>query len=308
MGFLDRFKSDGPRPPDALTYEIVARLRVLGATESVEPVDADTVRVTWHGGPDQSVELGELRPTWKRSSGFDRIQLLDDFVEGVRSGGAAGSSPAPDDEVAPPPVADEPVPVPIEEVFDSGGARLRPTLLRALRPAGTADEDAVVWPFGDGAQIVALDIAAGTEITRADVDRLDVSAGEVEAAALKNLEALDPAPEPIGDGMRAWVPTTPAGLKSSWLLAPHRLLEACGLSSAIGFAPLPDELVVIDPADEGLVGAIATSTMRILEEQPGTLVAAPLEITRDAVDVWDPPADHPAAAVVAEMKERFGAG
>ena len=306
MGFLDRFKSEGPRPPDALTYEIVARLRVLAASETVEPVDADTVRVTWHGRPEQTVELGELRPTWKRSSGFDRIQLLDDFVEGVTAGGGGGSSSEPGAASAPAPPVDEPVPVPIEELFDSEWARLRPSLMLALRATGTSDEDAVVWPFGDGAQIVALDIGAGTEITRADLDRLDVSDREVEAAALRNLEALDPAPEPIGDGVRAWVPTTPAGLKSSWLLAPHRLLEACGLPSAIGFAPLPDELVVIDPADDDLVRSIATSTLRILEEQPGTLVAAPLEITREAVDVWDPPADHPAAAVVAEMKERFG--
>ena len=307
MGFLDRFKSDGPRPPDALTYEVVARLRVLAASESVEPVDADTVRVTWHGRPEQNVELGDLRPTWKRSSGFDRIQLLDDFVEGVTSGSGVASS-EPEEDAPPAPTVDAPAPVPIEELFDSEWARLRPSLLLALRPAGTSGEDAVVWPFGDGAQIVALDIAAGADITRADIERLDVSEREVEAAALKNLEALDPAPEPIGDGMRAWVPTTPAGLKSSWLLAPHRLLEACGLSSAIGFAPLPDELVVIDPADDGLVSSIAASTLRILDEQPGRLVAAPLEITREAVDVWDPPDDHPAAAVVAEMKERFGAG
>ena len=45
MGLLDRFKK--APGPDAMTWEAVARLRVVPGVVGAEPVDADTVQIAW---------------------------------------------------------------------------------------------------------------------------------------------------------------------------------------------------------------------------------------------------------------------
>ena len=303
MGFLDRFKSDSTPGPDALTAEVAARLRVLPSVEAVEALDADTVSVSWAGQPEPAtVLLDELRPAWKSASGFDRIALLDEFIEGLTPG-APTAAPAPATAPA----------VPAAGVGDAVPAatgstewdRLRPQLLPALRPPEAVGPDAVSWSFGDALRIVIVTAGGGLEISGADRDEVGVTDEDLDAAATANLESIDPAPEPIAPDARAWVATAPAGLQSSWLLAPRRLLERTGLTSAIAFAPLPGELVVIDPDDTELVRSIAESTLRILEEQPGRLCPLPFRMVADGVEIWEPADEHPAADAVQRTRERF---
>lgn len=289
MGFLDRFKS-GPNAPDALTVEVIARLRVLPSVEAADAVDGDTVSVTWAGRPEAAaVDLTELRPRWKTAGGFDRIQLLDDFIDALRDG------PPPSTEVA----ASAPPP-------DEGGwAAHRSVVLPVLTRIGPESRAAVTWPVGAVLHAVVNGPDRSTPVSMGDLERWGVRTDEVRAAAVANLEAVDPRPDPISPGARAWFPTGPEGLQSSWLVAPARLLAGTGLTSAIAFVPVVSELVVIDPADEALVQSIAASTNRIVAEQTLPLCPLPFVLSAVGAEPWDPPAGHPAAPDVAEARERF---
>lgn len=291
MGFLDRFKS-GTSAPDALTVEVVARLRVLPAVESADAVDGDTVSVAWtgHAGP-ATVDLTELRPRWKAAGGFDRIQLLDDFIDALRDG------PPPSTEVA--------APAPVPDADDGGWAGNRDLVLPVLTRIDPESRAAVTWPVGGVLHAVVNGADRSTPVSAGDLERWGVGPDEVRAAAVANLETVDPRPDPISPGARAWVPTGPDGLQSSWLVAPGRLLAGTGLTSAIAFVPVVSELVVIDPTDESLVQSIAASTNRIVAEQALPLCPLPFVLSAAGAEPWDPPAGHPAAADVAAARERF---
>jgi hypothetical protein len=302
MGFLDRFKS-GPSAPDALTVEVVARLRVLPTVDAADAVDGDTVRVDWAGRAEPAtVDLAELRPRWKEAGGFDRIQLLDDFIDALRDGppapAVAPSAPPATPEVA----AHRPGPATTD---DGGWAAHRSVVLPVLTRIDPESRAAVTWPVAGVLHAVVNGADRSTPVSAGDLERWGVGADEVRAAAVANLEAVDPRPEPISPGARAWVPTGPDGLQSSWLVAPAHLLAGTGLTSAIAFVPVVSELVVIDRTDEALVQSIAASTNRIVAEQALPLCPLPFVLSPTGAEPWEPPAGHPAAADVAEARERF---
>jgi hypothetical protein len=286
MGFLDRLKG-GQGGPDVLTTEIVARLRAMPTVDSAEARDADGVVVRWTGhDADQVVDLGELRPRWRQASGFDRIELVDGFLEQLGPGAAAPSDPAPDAG----PVG--------------GWDQLRAGVRPVLRRSGDRDLD-VCWAVGAG--VAATVVLDGRPVTTPDCDGWGVGELDVRAAAVANLRALDPAPEPVGPGARAWVATAPAGTQAAWLVAPGPLLDAIGLVEGVAFAPLPGELVVVDPADIDLLRSILASTEQIVAEQAEPLTAVPFVLTAAGARPWEPAADHPLADEVAAVRRRSGA-
>src|SRR3546814_12213706 len=75
MGLLDRFKK--APGPDALTWEAVARLRVIPGVAGAEAVDADTVEVAWPDNPYTSTRThATARDGWSKSSGFARKEIM----------------------------------------------------------------------------------------------------------------------------------------------------------------------------------------------------------------------------------------
>lgn len=293
MGFLDRFTKD-TSTPDAFTIEIAARIRALAGVNHVETIDADTVAVTWTGRtePDH-IDIGGTRPAWKQVKGFDRIELVDEFIAGLGPGDAPTTIPGP----AIPGIAEP-----------AGGARWAAAsldVLPLLRRTMTDADGLVTWPVTELLEATATGTDHSVPITMAQCDEWGITAAQVRTAATDNLAALDPAPDAIGDGMRAWVPTAPDGQQSSWLTAPTRLLERLGLTTGIAIAPLVGELVVVDPDDDDLVVAIIDNTLTIIEDTSDTLCPVPFLVSSDRVDIWEPAAGHPAADLVHRTHRLF---
>ena len=297
VGFLDRFAKT-PDAPDAFLKEVLARLRARPDVASVEAVDADTVAIGWRDRPgSEEVTVGALRGPWKQASGFYRIELLDDFMADLAPGApSTGDAPLgvePESHVdaeVHPEVHPDPH-LPGEDDWVSAA----PGLVAAVRRAGI-DDGAVTWPVGDLLDGVAVSAADGSAVTDTDCGRWGVSPFDVQAVAIENLSVVDPAPDPVGPDARAWVATEPAGRQAGWLAAPGRLLERCGVTTAIVLAPLPGELVVVDPADAELVRSILTSTLQIVAAETEILCPVPFLVTADEVVAWAPGAGDPAAA------------
>lgn len=292
MGFLDRFSKD-TSTPDAFTIEIAARIRALAGVSHVDTIDADTVAVTWTGRsePDE-IAIGDPRPAWKQSKGFDRIELVDEFI--------AGLAPSDTGTIIPGTTIFPGTTIPgIAE--PAGGARwaaARLDVLPLLQRTMTDDDEPITWPVTELLEATATGADHSVPITQAQCDEWGITAGDVRAAATDNLAAVDPAPDEIGAGMRAWVPTAPEGHQSSWLTAPAPLLQRLGLTAGIAIAPLVGELVVVDPDDEDLVVAVLDNTLTIIEDKPDTLCPVPFLVSGDRVEIWEPVAGHPAAQLV----------
>lgn len=330
MGLFDRFKKDTAGAPDALTREALVRVRAVPGVEAVEPVDADTLSVTWTGTDEPArLSLADLREPWTSASGFDRIELMDDFVRTVAppTGAPADAfpdpapaGPAPDEAPAATTVGDgapeaDPTPAggpgPTAAPAEQPGARwaeVSPRLQPVIGRPGVADDDIVCWPVGDVLEAtVVVDGGPGSlPVGRAELAEWGVDAGSVRRAAEANQAALDPSLDPIGPGEPAWVPTRPAGHLASWLCAPDRLLAAAGLDDAVVLVPLATELVVVDPAATALVESILSSTRTIVEQESRTLWPAPLLVRPGSVTPWVPATDHPCAGLVEEMRALAG--
>jgi hypothetical protein len=296
VGFLDRFKGGGTAGPDALTAEIAARLRALPTVDSAEGSTADEITVRWTGREgDHTVDLADLRPRWKQTSGFERIELVDHFVESLSPGeDATTRSPTPAAGPTPDPIPDGP----------AGWEQLRSRVLPALRPAG-GGPDCVSWSVGGAVE--ATVVADGSPVAPGDCEQWGVGEVDVRAAATANLREIDPAPQPVGPGARAWVATAPPGGQAAWLTAPARLLDAVGLAEGVAFVPVAGELVVVDPADTGLLGTILSSTEQIVAEQAEPLTPLPFLLTPTGAMPWIPPEGHPLAAEVEAVRRRAGA-
>lgn len=308
MGFLDRFSKDSPAPPDAFTIEVVARIRALPNVAGAEPIDADTVSVTWSGWSEpEAVDIGGPRQPWKAAKGFDRIEVVDDFIAGLAPGQFPPVTPESESEPNQPSADPEPQPAapaaepagsePITE-WSQVAAQLVPVLRRA-RPA----DSTATWPVGDLLEATAIWAGGATPITTEQCATWGVGLDDVRAAAVANLLAIDPAPDEVAPGTRAWVPTSPDGLQSSWLAAPRRLLDDVGLARAIVLVPLRGELVVVDPADTDLVASILANTITILETQTGVLCPVPFLVEGDEVRSWMPDPDHPASGLVRQTRD-----
>lgn len=288
MGLLDRFKKEPG--PDALTWEATARARATPGVASAEPVDADTVEVRWAEHPGSTaLSLAEVRPEWTKASGFARIELMDQVIAGLAppAGAPAGERP-----VAEPPA---------DAAAATGGwARERERIEVVLGRPGEG-HGAVRWPIAGGA-VEARAALDGGDVTAADLERWDVGADEVRSAAVERLLGTDPALDPIGPGQPAWVPTSPVAPPPAWLAAPGRLLAACGRDQVVALAPLPSELVLIDPGATDLLASVLSSTAGIVAEADEVLLAAPLLVSAEAVEPWSPPADHPCAGLVAQLR------
>lgn len=295
-----------------MTWEAVARLRVVADVVGTEVLDADTVRIRWAGtSRATTLSLTAAREEWARSSGFHRIEVMDALIATVgppsepgdgsdddRS--APGSSSA---EVArratdPEPGASAEAEAETGTRWDSVRDRLHVVVDRpGEHPGG------ICWPIAGVLEAhVELDRSASGAVTPADAASWAVDPGDVRAAALTNLAAIGPDLDPIGPGQPAWVPTTPRAHPPAWLAAPERLLEACDLPAAIVLAPMPSELVVVDPAAEALLGSILASTAAMVAGASRLLCPAPLLATPDGVAPWQPPPEHPCAGAVADLR------
>lgn len=313
MGFLDRFKKEqAAAAPDALTREAAARVRAVPGVVAVEAVDADTLSVTWSGLEEAApLSLAGIRDRWSAARGFDRIEVMDEFVAGVAPPVAGPSTPPPPPEshtsesAAEPPAAGTGPTEPAAPETDAAAAweAARPRLRPVVGRPGAPDADTVHWTVGGVLEAtVVLDDPVALPVGRAELLEWGVDDATVRAAAEQNLASTDPGLDPIGPDAPAWVPTRPDGHLAGWLCAPHRLLEAAGLDEAVVLAPLPSELVVVDPAATDLVASVLTSTRTIVEQQTRTLWPAPFLARREGVEPWEPAADHPCAPLVEEMR------
>lgn len=304
MGLLDRFKKDSR--PDALTIEAVARARAVPGVAAAEAVDADTVAVTWVGQPGQStLSLTDVRVAWAKASGFDRIELMDELIAtlGPPVADAQPDLPAPDAtpiaEAIRTPEAGPTTPTgsPAADAWDAARPRLRVVVGRPGDHAG-----AVSWPVADVLEArVVLGGPGALPVDGHDAAGWGVDADAVRHAALANLAATDPALDAVGAGQPAWVPTEPADHPPVWLAAPDRLLAGCGLDELVALAPLPTELVVVDPRAHELLSSILTSTEQIVAAESRVLWPTPLLVTADGVTPWQPDPSHPCADQVARM-------
>lgn len=307
MGLLDRFKK--APGPDAMTWEAVARLRVVPGVAGAEAVDADTVEIAWADNPYPStLSLAAAREGWSKANGFDRIEIMDALIGAVTP--PTGPPPGTDDgfDPTPPDVSPDVQPAapsaPVEAVapgtdWDAVRARLRVVVTRPGEHPG-----ALSWPIAGVLEAhVVLDDPRARPLEAADAASWEVGPDDVRAAALANLAASDPGLDPVGPGQPAWVPTDPADHPPAWLAAPDRLLAACGLDEAVVLAPMPTELVVVDPRAHELLGSILTSTKSIVSGEGQLLWPAPLLATATGLVPWQPPADHPCAAMAAELSE-----
>ncbi len=293
MGLLDRFKSDSSSP-DALTLEVATRIKQHSDVDDVAMVDADTIAVTWSGRTTaHPLDISEIRQPWKRATGFERIDLLDNFLARLAA-----------------PVAD-PTPADTEQNSVAAADRdgrdgwdeVAPDMLPAL--AASASDDVVSWAVGGLLHATVIRRSSGAPVTRAECAAWKVRADDAVERAIANLSAIDPGLDPIAPGSRAWVPTQPAGRQSSWLTAPARLLSELGLESAIALVPVAGELVVVDPDDPALLESVLTSTLTILEHEPDRLCPMPFRVMPDYVQVWQPRADDPAHELVERATRLF---
>ncbi len=292
MGLLDRFKSDSPSP-DALTLEVATRVKQHSDVDDVAMVDADTIAVTWSGrAAPHPLDISAIRQTWKRATGFERIDLLDNFMAGLA---------APTDD--PPPTDREPVAAAADGHATNDWATAAPHLLPGLAP--TASDDLVSWTVGGLLHATVVRRSSGGPVTRSECTAWKVRTDDAVERAIANLSAIDPGLDPIAPGSRAWVPTQPDGRQSSWLAAPGRLLSELGLESGIVLTPVVGELVVVDPGDPELLNSVLTSTLTILEHEAELLCPLPFRVTPDHVQVWQPRADDPASELVERATRLF---
>ena len=304
MGLLDRFKK--APGPDAMTWEAVARLRAVAGVAGAEPVDADTVEVVWAGNPYTStLSLSAARDGWTKASGFDRIEIMDALIGAVApptgppEDAADGFDPTPPDvapDVVPTSTPEAPTPAPAT-AWDEVRGRLRVVIGRV-----GAHPDAISWPVAGVLEgRILLDDPGALPLEASDAASWEVGVDDVRDAALANLGASDPGLDPVGPGQPAWVPTAPADHPPAWLAAPDRLLAAAGLDEAVVLAPMPTELVVVDPSAHDLLASILTSTRSIVSGGSEVLWAGPLLVTGAGIAPWEPAPDHPCAALAAKL-------
>lgn len=306
VGLLDRFKK--APGPDAMTWEAVARLRAVSGVAGAEALDADTVEIAWVGNPYTStLSLAAAREGWSKANGFERIEIMDALIAAAAP--PTGPPPGTEDgfDPTPPDVAPDVEPTHATQV--TGGTvatawdEVRPHLRVVVGRAG-AHPDAISWPVAGVLEArVVLDRPGALPIEAADAASWEVGVDDVRVAALTNLASSDPALDPVGPGQPAWVPTVPADHPPVWLAVPARLLAACGLDEAVVLAPVPTELVVVDPSAHDLLSSILTSTKSIVAGDGEVLWAAPLLATADGIAPWQPAADHPCAALAAELAQ-----
>lgn len=319
MGLLDRFKK--APGPDAMTWEAVARLRLVPGVVDAEAVDADTVRIGWADNPYPStLSLAAARDGWTKANGFDRIEIMDELIGAVapptgppQGDDEPGFDPTPPDvapdvevraatEPASEPAAEPAAGAPDATAWDAVRDRLRVVVGRIGE-----HPDAISWPIAGVLEARAVLGGPGAlPVDVADAASWEVGPDDVRAAAVTNLAASDPGLDPVGPGQPAWVPTAPADHPPAWLAAPDRLLAACGLDEAVVLAPMPTELVVVDPAAHDLLASILTSTKSIVAGESRLLWPAPLLATPAGLVPWEPAGDHPCAGVAAELREGLG--
>lgn len=309
MGLLDRFKK--APGPDAMTWEAVARLRAVAGVAGAEAVDADTIEISWVDNPYTStLSLTAAREGWAKANGFDRIEIMDALIAAV----APPTGPPEDipDGFDPTP-ADVAPDVELATAAASAGrtadggttwdavrGRLRVVVARAGE-----HPDAIGWPVAGVLRAHAvLGGPDASPVEAGDAASWEVGPDDVRRAALANLAAAGPGLDPVGPGQPAWVPTEPADHPPAWLAAPDHLLAACGLTEAVVLAPMPTELVVVDPAAHDLLASILTSTKSIVAGESRVLWPAPLLATPAGLTPWQPAGDHPCAGLAAELADQ----
>ncbi len=237
------------------------------------------------------------------------IELMDDLVVGLAPPAVAPVASTPDPAASSPdpaptdPAPTDPAPTdPAGDTADTSAWEAARTRLRVVIGRPGEHPDAISWPVGAVLEARAVLGGPGAlPVDQQDCAQWGVDAAAVQAASLANLAATDPGLDPVGPGQPAWVPTQPADHPPAWLAAPDRLLAACGLSAAVVLAPLPTELVVVDPDAHELLGSILTSTQTIVTGGSQLLWPAPFLVTPAGVAPWEPEPDHPCAPAVVAL-------
>lgn len=295
-----------------MTWEAVARLRVVPGVVGAEPVDADTVQIAWADNPYPStLSLAAAREGWTKANGFDRIEIMDGIINAVapptgppEGAEEPGVDPTPPDVAPDVQVADEANVADAPDATGSDGTAWEAARdgLRVVVGRTGEHPGAITWPIAGVLEArIVLGGPGALPVDAGDAASWEVGEDDVRAAALANLAASDPGLDPVGPGQPAWVPTSPADHPPTWLAAPDRLLAACGLDQAVVLAPMATELVVVDPTAHELLGSILTSTKSIVEGESRLLWPAPLLATPAGLVPWEPAADHPCAGLAAEL-------
>lgn len=292
MGLLDRFKRDDSGP-DGLTREIAARLRARPDIQAVEATGADALAVTWAGGDTSEESISALRVPWTGASGFDRIELVDQHLDTIQPPTAGsfdtGSVDTGSFDAASFDRGEGPPEEPQGAAADRSWDAIRGSLLPRVRQP--VADGTIAWTVGDLIEAYVVDAASDLPFGPAEVDRWGVDAAQVREAALANLRATRPAPEPLGPRLRAWIATHPTGSQAAWLASPDQLLEALGLAAAIVLAPTPTDLVVVDAGAPDLVGSLLADTLTIYEHEAEIRVCpVPFLVESGAVVPWEPAA------------------
>ena len=221
MGLFERLR--GARStPDSLTAQAVARARALPGVTAVEIVEADTIALTWASATSPvNVSLADLRTRWRATSGFERIELLDDWIATL--GPPDPSARTTDLEVpvtsaSSPPVTSDRTPsdrspsdwTPTERA--PSGADAWPTVARRLAIVVTRSGptgDPARWRITDDLQAhLALDRADALAVRDDELTMWGVTLAVARQAALDRLLDDGPGLAPIGRDRDAWVVTS----------------------------------------------------------------------------------------------------
>ncbi len=293
MGLFDRLRTSGP---DALTRAAVARIRALPDVADARALDGDTIAVTFAaGGAEQQVDLGGIRPDWKAAGGFDRIEIMDAFVQAMAA--PATTLPAGQDLVA--------------DVVVEGWADVVDRITIRVHAPGQVPRGALAWPVGDVLHAVAIVLprpGAATPpipVTQHDAERWGVAPAAVAEAMGAGLDREPPVLEPIEAGVAAWVAAGDPH-PARWLLRPDRLVAAVGADPLVALVPTATELVVVDANATALLDDVLRHTATILDAETDVLWPAPFLLRPGAATPWQPGDGHPCDPAVRALRSRLG--
>jgi hypothetical protein len=179
-------------------------------------------------------------------------------------------------------------------------AEAAPRLMPAVRPVNAVNaQSAISRPL---APFIAVTCAIDSQfalatVTREHLELWGVTADEAFAAAATNLaerglQAKREGPITVAIG--------PEGYASSWLATPvmlGRLARELG-KEVIAIAPSRDQLALVDASDADAATRLIHGACTDYGQMPRRLSPVPYRVRASGIEVWDPPKNHAARAVV----------